>query len=156
MGIYDKKIEFGFLGAAKQFVPFIIAIVALIALFLLFTALSELAKPQAITASFSENPLEMANGSTFTKLSLTITNVTGKNAQAVAVEVKPENSQAIIVSPAKTDLGLVENGNRRETEFIVRPNPSKTILGGTYTLNIYAVMNGERFQKQVVLEIKTA
>lgn len=155
MGIYDEKLKIGFPAQAKQAIPFIIAIIVLIGLVLLFNFLSELMKQQPIVASFSENPLEMAKGSTYTKLSVTVSNTLGKNAPNVQVEVRAEDTETLIVSPAKTDLGLIEKGNRRITEFIIRPNPAKTIRAGTYTLNIFVVMNGERFQEQVILEIKT-
>ena len=156
MGIYDKKNAFDFVSIAKPAAPFIAALIALIALVFLFGILSELIKPQAIEASFLDNPLDMTKDNRFTKLSVTITNVTGRNAPIALVEVKPENPKDIIVSPSRVDLGLVERGNRRITEFIVRPNPAEKVLAGTYTLNIFVVMNGERFQKQMVLEIKTA
>ncbi len=155
MSIYDQKNAFDFVAIVKPAVTFIAALIALIALVLLFGILSELIKPQAIEASFLDNPLDMTKDNRFTKLSVTITNVTGKNAPITLVEVKPENPKNIIVSPAQTDLGLVEKGNRRITEFIVRPNPAEKVLAGTYTLNVFAVINGERFQKQMVLEIKT-
>ena len=155
MGIYDKKLSVDVSGAAKQFAPFIIAIIILIGLFLLFQFFSDVIKQPAIEASFSDNPLDLAKGSAFTKLSVTINNITSKNASSVTVEVSPENSRDIIVAPNQADLGLIEKGNRRVTEFLIRTNPSERVLAGTYTINIYTVLNGERFQKQMVLEIKT-
>ncbi len=107
--------------------------------------------PQAIDASFSENPLDIAKGSSFTKLSVTITNITSKNAPNVQVEVIPENTKDINVTPNRTDVGLIDKGNERITEFIIQPNP--TAKGGKYPINVYAVINGERFQKQMELKI---
>lgn len=155
MSIYDKKIGFDFFGVTKQLIPFAIGIIVLIGLVLLFAMFSEIIKPQPIAASFQDNPLDLTK-STFTKMTVTITNVTTRNAPDVQVEVIPEVTDAIIVAPAKTDLGLVEKGNKRVTEFIVRPNPAKAVKPGTYTLNVFAVINSERFQQKMVLEIKTA
>lgn len=156
MGIYEKKIEFDFASAVKQFAPIVIGIIAIFALFLIYGMISDATKPQAITADFSRNPLDLTkNDLNFTKLEVTITNISNSNARNVLVEVSPEDTKSIVVSPQITYLGLVEKGNKRLTEFIVRPNPA-VIRSGTYTINVYAVINGERYSKQMVLEVKTS
>jgi len=154
VGIYDNKISFDFASLTKKAFPFVLAIIVIIGVFLLLSTITEMAKPKTISASLSDNPLDTAKDS-FTKLTVTITNTTAKNAPVVVVEVLPEDSEAIIVSPKQADLGLIEKGNERTTEFIVRPNPGKTVLSGTYSINVFAVMNGERFRETVLLKIKT-
>jgi hypothetical protein len=155
LGIYDKKVEFNFVSVTKQIVPFAIGLVVLIGLFLLFNIFSEMLKPQAIVASFNDNPLDLTKGNSFTKLSLTVTNTLKENAPNVFVKVGAENPEAIIIVPTQADLGLIEKGNKRITEFIVRPNPAKKVLAGTYTINILVTMNNEQFKQSMVLEIKT-
>lgn len=151
LSIYNKKNAFDFASVAKQFAPFAIGIIVLIGLFLLFQVFSELIKPQAIAAEFSDNPLDLAKNS-FTMLTVTVTNITKSNAQPVPFDVIAEDPASIKITCEKKDLGFIEKGNERITSCLVRPT---TELAGTYSLNIFVIMNSERFQKKMVLEVKT-
>jgi hypothetical protein len=155
LGIYDKKIDLGLnvdFGIIKIAV---LGIIVLLALLLLGQIAIDLLKPNALSLSFSENPLDLtADNAKSSILTVRVTNVLQSDAEGVSVEVKPVVENALIVFCSNTKLGKIETGSFREMSCVVRKNPSAQIEKGTYKIVAKTELNSEKFQKEAVLEIR--
>ena len=148
MGVYEGKVGLS-LRKAKQGVLalFIILLLATIAWAVLF-----LFNPQAIQASFESNPWEIPKNPV-NELRVKVTNITTAEASSVILEVS-SRSQNLKVFPGFFEFNdvLAVNDSRLKS-FRVEP-ASGSLLPGTYTFDIQAVLNGEAFTHPLTLEIK--
>ena len=158
MGLYDggKKINFNFkfdfdwkkfkvplmgLGAAIVFLAFVLIV---------FLAV----QPKPLEAGLSPNPLDLTTDlDSF--LTITVNNVTDSTASNVVVSVETEASDSITIFPKSRTIPTLGKGETRTlSPFAVSPNPSSEIFTGTYILTIRTVINGQLFEKQVLLDLK--
>ncbi|MBN1941305.1 MAG: hypothetical protein JW772_03930 [Candidatus Diapherotrites archaeon] len=163
MGIYDNKSEpkvklkfrFGF--SKKKLKYPAILIVGLIAIVLAFFAVQTLMQPQAIMFSLSPNPLDLARNQT-SLLTVDVFNVTGANAENAVLDVSAVASELFVITPESQSISTIEAGGRREYLFQIRPfnnqNPTAGVPAGDYKLQIILNVNGEKFTKEAILQIK--
>jgi hypothetical protein len=152
MGLYKEKIEVN----PKLIMVIAGAIILIVFLGTAYVTLADVFKPNAIHAQLDKNPLELSKGE-FTKLKVTVTNVTAETGENVFVTVTPIATAFIIVDGKTTNtknFGIIASGENRQDEFLIRNNPGRKVLAGNYKLQIETTINDETFKQEVLLTVQ--
>jgi hypothetical protein len=161
MGIYDNKkrpaAKFDFsLGQLKYPAIFLGVLIVII---IVFFALQALFQPQPIIVSLNPNPIDLAQAQA-ALLTVNAVNTTQENSASASLRVVPVASEMFVVTPASQEISTLEAGGRREFVFQIRPfnkaNPDSTVPPGDYKIKIFFEINGQKFSKEIVLQIKGA
>ncbi|MBI2598086.1 MAG: hypothetical protein HYW50_02730 [Candidatus Diapherotrites archaeon] len=147
MGIYKKGIDFDPKQVFDPSSKLSLALAIIVAIVLFAVLFSIFLNRDAVSFSFSKNPITVSEQSV---LNVTIANTTGKTAREVVVEVFAEDKRSIQVSPLLQKIDILDDF--RELEFLI--NPVQNALPGNYVLNIRTEINGKAFSKQAVLAVK--
>ncbi|MDO8428115.1 MAG: hypothetical protein Q7S92_02785 [Candidatus Diapherotrites archaeon] len=152
MGLYKEGMDIDF--SKIKWILLALAIVLILAG--LYFTLTELLKPNALQISLEQNPLLLSQKD-FTKLKVTVSNVTQETAQNVLVTVKPIATEALLIDGQTENtksFGIIATNENRKDEFLIRANPGKTVLAGDYKLLAETTINGQYFKQEITLTVQ--
>lgn len=153
MGLYEKDFDLGLeLSKVKLKVIGLIILFLVIVLALYFLSVTYF-QPQPIVASLNDNPLHLKE-KRFTLLNVIITNVTAETARSVEVRVEAEDKKSIAIGSSESDsekIDLIESGLNRKVHFLVWPKEG--IKEGNYRIKISTTLNGQAFEKSIILQV---
>ncbi len=154
MGLYDEGVFGKIFSNRKKIFITIAAVIILILGFLIVSFVQNFSNPfvNSVSYYFRDNPLKESQN--FTVLKVTVTNTTGNFAEisSVRVEADAKNDFFVGTEPVHVENILSMGPNeKREIDFSIRPNPSRTVLPGTYNFNITFDVSGETIARETAV-----
>ena len=149
MGIYDSNPLALPQDSGGKALLVVAAVAVIVIAYFAGGFLVEAFKPNAVDAWFDRSTI-LSSEQTF--LHVKVTNVTGADAENIFVRVEAKDSSKINLEAVQASyLSKLPANDFRTMDFLV--NPVGSVLPGRYAVQASATINGEKFVRDLTIEI---